>query len=77
MRRHRRILAGFAIVVVAVAACLPGLAALDVALLPLPWTLVPPPAPVVTQLPTPPAFEQPRSLCSLLPSRAPPVVIAV
>jgi hypothetical protein len=77
MRRHRRLLAGFAIVVVAVAACVPGLAAFDVALLPLPWTLVSPPAPVVAQVPTSVSFEQPLALRTLLPSRAPPVLIAL
>jgi hypothetical protein len=76
MRRHRRLLAGFAIVVIAVAACMPGFAAFDFALLPLPWTLVPPPAPVVASLASAPALEQPLSLRSLLPSRAPPALVA-
>jgi hypothetical protein len=76
MRRHRRLLAGLAVAIITVAACLPGLTAIDYAVFERPWTLVlapvPQPAPVLAADPA----AQPLSLRSLLPSRAPPRHVA-
>jgi hypothetical protein len=66
------VLAGVAIVLVAVAAFLPGLAGLDWVLVDRPWTLLPPPAPVAVPLVVVVALERPLALRSLLPPRAPP-----
>jgi hypothetical protein len=72
MRRHRRLVAGLAIAIIAVAACLPGLAGIDFAVFELPWTLVPAPAPQPAPAVAASPAAQPLSLGSLLPSRAPP-----
>lgn len=73
MRRHRRLIAGVALVLTAVAVCLPGLAGLDWVLVERDWTLLP--APLATDTPRVlvRSDEQPTALGALLPSRAPPL----
>jgi len=77
MSRPGRLAVGLVIAVVAIAAILPGVGGLDVALFELPWTLLPdetpstpPPADVL-------AGERPSALHSLLPPRAPPLSVTV
>jgi len=60
------------IVVVALAAVLPGVAAFDYAVPELPWVLLPDLAAAALIPPPPPCDEQPSSLLSLVSSRAPP-----
>jgi hypothetical protein len=72
MRRHRRLVAALAIAIIAVAACLPGLAGIDFAVFELPWTLVPEPEPLSVPVLASCPDEQSPALRSLLPSRAPP-----
>jgi hypothetical protein len=72
MRRHRRPVAAICIAVVALAAFVPGLAALDHALLEPLWVLLPDEAPIELCVVLPADSEQPLRLLSLLPSRAPP-----
>jgi hypothetical protein len=73
-RRSRSSVACLCIVVVALAAFLPGVAALDYAVPELPWTLLPDLASTAVVLVAPPCDEQPSSLFSLVSSRAPPVL---
>jgi hypothetical protein len=71
-RRSRSSVACLCIVVVALAAFLPGVAAFDDAVPVLPWILLPDLA-TVTLVPVAPSRdEQPSSLLSLVSSRAPP-----
>ena len=72
MRRHRRPVAAVCIAVVALAAFVPGLAALDHAMLAPLWVLLPDEAPIEVCVVHPAGNEQPLRLLSLLPSRAPP-----
>jgi hypothetical protein len=71
-RRSRTSVAYLCIVVVALAAFLPGAAAFDYAVPELPWILLPDPAVTVAGPAASPAGEQPSSLLSLVSSRAPP-----
>ena len=72
IRRSRVPVACLCIVVVAVAAFLPGVAALDFAVPELPWILLPDLA-VTAAVPIAPSCgEQPASLLSLAAPRAPP-----
>jgi hypothetical protein len=59
-------------VVVALAAFLPGVAAVDYAVPVLPWVLLPDLAATAVVLVAPSCDEQPSSLLSLVSSRAPP-----
>lgn len=71
-RRSRTSVACLCIVVVALAAFLPGVAAVDYAVPVLPWVLLPDLAAAAAVLVVPPCNEQPASLLSLAASRAPP-----
>lgn len=68
----RRSVAYLCIVVVALAAFLPGVAAFDYAVPELPWVLLPDLAVTIVLPVAPPCDEQPSSLLSLVSSRAPP-----
>ncbi len=72
MPRPNRSVAVLCIAVIAVAACLPGIGALDYAWLEPTWVLLPDDAPVAVCVAITPCREQPAALLSLLPSRAPP-----
>jgi len=71
-RRSRTSVAYLCIVVVALAAFLPGGAAFDYVVPELPWILLPDLAVTAVVLVAPLCDEQPSSLLSLVPSRAPP-----
>jgi hypothetical protein len=71
-RGSRTSVACLCIVVVALAAFLPGVAAFDYAVPVLPWVLLPDLAATAVVLVAPPFDEQPSSLLSLVSSRAPP-----
>ena len=71
-RRSRTSVACLCIVVVALAAFLPGVAAFDYIVPELPWILLPDLAAVVVAPVAPPRDEQPSSLLSLVSPRAPP-----
>jgi hypothetical protein len=71
-RRTRTSVAYLCIVVVALAAFLPGVAAFDDAVPVLPWILLPDLAATACVPVAPPCDEQPSSLLSLVSSRAPP-----
>jgi hypothetical protein len=70
--RSRTSVAYLCIVVVALAAFLPGVAAFDYVVPELPWILLPDLAVTAVVLIAPPCDEQPASLLSLVSSRAPP-----
>jgi hypothetical protein len=74
MPRPSRSVVALCVAVIALAAFLPGVSALDYALLEPRWILLPDEAPVPLCITTAPAIEQPRPLLSLLPSRAPPAL---
>ena len=71
-RRSRTSVAYVCIVVVALAAFLPGVAAFDYAVPVLPWVLLPDLAATAVVPVIPPGDEQPSSLLSFVSSRAPP-----
>ena len=71
MPRPNRSIVGLCVVVIALAAFLPGVSSLDYAFEPQ-WILLPDEAPVALCIIATPGIEQPRPLLSLLPSRAPP-----
>jgi hypothetical protein len=71
-RRSRSSVACLCIVVVALAAFLPGVATFDYAVPALPWILLPDLAGIAVVLVAPPCDEQPASFLSLVSSRAPP-----
>ena len=71
-RRSRTSVAYLCIVVVALAAFLPGVAAFEYAVPVLPWILLPDLAVTAVAQVAPPCDEQPASLLSLVSSRAPP-----
>ena len=73
-RRSRTSVACLCIVVVALAAVLPGVAAIDYAVPELPWILLPDLAATAAIPVAPLADEQPSSLLSLVSSRAPPLL---
>jgi hypothetical protein len=68
----RKSVACLCIVVVALAAFLPGVTAFDYAVPVLPWILLPDLATTAVVLVEPRGDEQPASLLSLVSSRAPP-----
>ena len=70
--RSRTSVAYLCIVVVALAAFLPGVAAFEYVVPELPWTLLPDLAATAVVHVTPLGDEQPASLLSLVSSRAPP-----
>lgn len=72
MPRSRTSVAYLCIVVVALAAFLPGVAAFDYAVPVLPWILLADRAEAVLSFAAPAGDEQPSSLLSLVSSRAPP-----
>ena len=71
-RSSRTSIAYVCIVVVALAAFLPGVATLDYVVPELPWTLLPDLAAAAVVPTAPLGDEQPSSLLSLVSSRAPP-----
>jgi hypothetical protein len=71
-RRSRTSVACLCIVVVALAAFLPGAAAFDYVVPALPWILLPDLAAAAAVPAAPSGDEQPSSLLSLVSSRAPP-----
>jgi hypothetical protein len=75
-RRSRTSVACLCILVVALAAFLPGAAAFDYAAPELPWILLPDLAAAATVPVAPLCDEQPSSLLSLVASRAPPVAFS-
>ena len=75
-RRSRTSVACLCIVVVALAAFLPGVAAFDYVVPELPWILLPDLAVTAVVLVAPPCDEQPSSLLSLVASRAPPLPLS-
>ena len=75
-RRSQRSVACLCIVVVALAAFLPGVAAFDYAVPALPWILLPDLAATAVVPAVPPCDEQPSSLLSLVSSRAPPLALS-
>lgn len=72
VRRSRVPVACLCIVVIAVAAFLPGVAAFDYVVPELPWILLPDLAVTTAVLIAPPCGEQPASLLSLVSPRGPP-----
>jgi len=74
MSRPNRPVAVLCIAVIALAAFLPGIAALEAALLEPQWILLPDEVSVAAFRPVPPCLEQSVPLLSLLPSRAPPTL---
>jgi hypothetical protein len=72
MPRPSRSVAGLCIAVIALAAFLPGISALEYALFEPEWVLLPDDTPVVVCSPVACGDEQPVPFLSLLPSRAPP-----
>ena len=68
----RRLVAGFSIAAILLAACLPGFAPLDCALVEFGWVLLPDDALVAKSCPTTPCDEQPVALLSLGAPRGPP-----
>ena len=70
--RSRTSVAYLCIVVIALAAFLPGAAAFDYVVPELPWILLPDLAVMLVVLVAPPCDEQPVPLLSLVSSRAPP-----
>jgi hypothetical protein len=72
MPRPRRSIVFLCIAAVALAAFLPGVSAVDHVVFEPTWILLPDLAYVGVPQTPPPANEQPLSLLSLLPSRAPP-----
>jgi len=72
MPRPNRPVAGLCIAAIALAAFLPGFAAFHYAVFEVRWVLLPDATPVAVAGPAIPGDEQPLSLQSLLPSRAPP-----
>jgi peptidoglycan/LPS O-acetylase OafA/YrhL len=75
-RRSRTSVAYLCIVVVALAAFLPGVAAIDYAVPELPWILLPDLAAAALVLIVPVCDEQPFSLLSVISSRAPPPALS-
>ena len=71
-RGSRSSVACLCIVVVALAAFLPGVTAFDYAVPERPWILLPDLALTAVVLVAPPSDEQPSSLLSIVSSRAPP-----
>jgi hypothetical protein len=74
-RSHRRVI-GLCVVVIAVAAFLPGISALDFALLEPQWVLLPDDTPVAPGPAVASCDEQPVPLLRVLSSRAPPALLA-
>jgi hypothetical protein len=74
--RSRKSVACLCLVVVALAACLPGVAPLDAAVPALPWTLLPDLAAAAVVPLAPSCDEQPSSQLSLVSSRAPPQALS-
>jgi hypothetical protein len=72
MARPNRTVAGLCIAVIALAAFLPGISALELALVEPQWVLLPDSTPVAVCSTVLGADEQPIPFLSLLPSRAPP-----
>jgi hypothetical protein len=72
MPRPRRSVVGLCVAVIVLAAFVPGLSALDYALLEPVWVLLPDEVALAVDLPVAPCDEQPASLLSLVSSRAPP-----
>ena len=72
MPRPHRSVAGFCVVVIVLAAFLPGFCALDYALFEPQWVLLPDEVVVAVDSPLVPVDEQPVSLLSLVSSRGPP-----
>jgi hypothetical protein len=72
VRRPRRSVVCLCVAVIVLAALLPGSSVLDYALFEPQWVLLPDDPPVVVCITSAPSREQPASLLSLLPSRAPP-----
>jgi hypothetical protein len=75
-RRRRALAASLCLAIVLVAACLPGLAALDWVVFELPWALLPDDRTARAAEALPPPNGQPRSLFALFPPRAPPAANA-
>ena len=69
----RRLIAGVSIAAILLAACLPGLASIDGALLELEWVLLPDEVLVAADCASTPCDEQPVALLSLRTTRDPPV----
>jgi hypothetical protein len=76
MSRPNRSVAILCIGIIALAAFLPGSAALEAALLEPQWVLLPDEVSVTVRRPITPCLEQPVPLLALLPSRAPPLLAA-
>ena len=74
MPRPRGSVVFLCIAAVALAAFLPGVSALDCVVFEPTWVLLPDLSSVLILDASAPADEQPRSLHSLLPSRAPPAI---
>jgi hypothetical protein len=74
-RRSRTSVAYLCVVVVALAAFLPGMTASDYAVPVRPWVLLPDLAAAAAVAVGLPGEEQPSSLRSLVPSRAPPSTV--
>ena len=72
MPRPHRSVAGFCVVVIVLAAFLPGFCALDYALFEPQWVLLPDEVVVAVDSPLVRVDEQPVSLLSLVSSRGPP-----
>ena len=72
MPRPNRSVVGLCVVIIAVAACLPGMHALGQALTEPQWVLLPELVSVAHQSPVSPANEQPIPLLQLASSRSPP-----
>ena len=72
MPRPRRSVVGLCIAVIVLAAFVPGMSALDCALLEPQWVLLPDEVAVPVYTPTTLSDEQPAPLLSVLSSRAPP-----
>ena len=72
MPRPNRSVAGFCVLVIVLAAFLPGFCALDYALFEPQWVLLPDEVVVAVDSPLVPVDEQPVSLLSLVSSRGPP-----
>ena len=75
MPRRNRAVAGLGIVVIAVAALLPGIALLDHASFEPLWILLPDETPAASAPTCSSGDEQPVALLSVVPSRAPPALL--
>lgn len=74
MPKPRRSVVFLCIAVIALTAFLPGVSAFDVAVIEPSWVLLPDLSSLLVPTATTRPDEQPRSLRSLLPSRAPPAI---